>query len=84
MHVGNVVCMSTLQIRDVPDDVRRTLKERAARSGKSLSSYALEELARSARRPTIAELDERILTRGAAHPTTPAADLIRADRDERR
>ena len=68
--------MSTLQIRDVPDDVRRTLKERAARSGKSLSSYALEELARSARQPTIEELDARILTRGAEKHDDCAVALV--------
>jgi antitoxin FitA len=48
----NVVHMSKMiQIRDVPDDVHRTLKVRAAAEGLSLSDYIkrdLEELARQA------------------------------------
>ena len=75
--------MSTLQIRDVPDDVRTTLKVRAAEAGMSLSAYVLRELTRSARQPTLAELDERIRTRGTTRPATPAADVIRSDRATR-
>lgn len=48
----NVVHMSKMiQIRDVPDEVHRTLKVRAAAEGLSLSDYIkrdLEELARQA------------------------------------
>lgn len=48
----NVVHMSKMiQIRDVPDDVHRTLKVRAAAEGLSLSDYIkrdLEELAKQA------------------------------------
>jgi len=48
----NVIHMSKMiQIRDVPDDVHRTLKVRAAAEGLSLSDYVkrdLEELAKQA------------------------------------
>ena len=48
----NVVHMSKMiQIRDVPDEVHRTLKVRAAAEGLSLSDYIkrdLEELAKQA------------------------------------
>jgi plasmid stability protein len=53
-----------LQVRDVPDDVHAELRRRAAAAGMSLSEFALQELARLARRPTVAEL----LDRAAARP----------------
>ena len=53
-------CMASLQIREVPEDVHRILKSRAAAAGQSLSEYALAELRKSAERPTIAELTARI------------------------
>jgi plasmid stability protein len=77
--------MSTLQIRNVPDDIKRVLKARAAAAGQSLSEYALAELRRSAERPTFAELTERIRARGGPmRPLMPsAADILRAERDAR-
>lgn len=52
--------MSTLYIRDVPDDVTATLKQRAADAGMSLSSFVKEELTRIAERPTNAQLLDRL------------------------
>jgi antitoxin FitA len=52
--------MKTLQIRNVPDDVHRRLKARAAREGRSLSEFALSELRRSLERPTWDEWLERV------------------------
>ncbi len=74
--------MSTLQVRDVPDDVRQTLKVRAAAAGQSLSEYLLGELSRLARQPTLEELTLRIGHRGAIEPETRAADVLRAEREE--
>lgn len=54
----------TIQIRNVPDDVHRTLRVRAAADGMSLSEYVLREITRVARRPTIAE----VLARADAEP----------------
>jgi plasmid stability protein len=73
--------MGLIQIRDVPEDVHRTLKSRAAAEGRSLSDYVLTEVTRIARTPTPEELDERIRARGAAGVTT---DEILAARDEGR
>jgi plasmid stability protein len=73
--------MGLIQIRDVPDDVHRTLKARAASEGRSLSDYVLDEVTRLARTPTPEELDERIRARGSAAVTT--ADILDA-RDEGR
>ena len=74
--------MGLIQIRDVPDDVHRTLKVRAAAEGRSLSDYVLEEIKRMARTPTPAELDERIRSRGRAGVST--ADILAARDDGRR
>jgi len=60
-----------IQIRNVPDDVHRELKVRAARAGMSLSDYLNAELVRvAAHRPLgelVAELaDDPVLRRGEA------------------
>lgn len=73
---------SLIQIRDVPEDVHRTLKSRAAASGTSLSEYLRALLARSASRPTVAELAERVSVRGAASLGEPSEDAVRRLRDE--
>jgi plasmid stability protein len=73
--------MSTLQVRNVPEDVQRTLKARAAAAGQSLSEYVLAELSTIARRPTLAELAARIRHRGTVEPGAPAAEILRAERE---
>lgn len=73
--------MGLIQIRDVPQDVHRTLKARAAARGMSLSEYVLREMTRAARTPTPDELDERIRARGRAGVST---DDILAARDANR
>lgn len=75
--------MKTLQIRNVPDDVHRRLKARAAIEGRSLSELALSELTRSLERPTRQELLERIASREPVEIPGGAAELIRAERDSR-
>jgi antitoxin FitA len=62
--------MGLIQIRNVPEDVHRTLKSRAAARGRSLSDYVLEEITRTARTPTPEELDDRIRSRPRAGVTT--------------
>ena len=73
--------MGLIQIRNVPDDVHRTLKVRAAAEGTSLSDYVLREVTRVARTPTPDELDARIRQRRPAGVTT---DDILAARDSGR
>jgi plasmid stability protein len=75
--------MKTLQVRNVPDDLHRTLKVRAAQSGTSLSEYVLAELRRAAERPTRAELLERIRSRPRVRRPFDAASLVREERDAR-
>ena len=63
----NVQRMSKMiQVRDVPDEVHRTLKTRASASGMSLSDYIKRDLERVASRPALEEVDARITARGAS------------------
>lgn len=73
--------MTTLQVRNVPDDVSRVLKARAAREGQSLSDYTLRLLEREASRPTRAELLERLSTRPESSFEESSVDIIRRARD---
>jgi len=74
--------MKMVQVRNVPDDVHRKLKERAAREGTTLSALILREMERMANRPSPEELFERIRSRTPVGGP-PAADLIRSERDQR-
>ncbi|MGH9155080.1 MAG: FitA-like ribbon-helix-helix domain-containing protein [Acidimicrobiales bacterium] len=75
--------MKMLQIRNVPDEVHRLLKSRAAMEGKSLSELALAELTRSLERPTRLELIARVQARERAVVSQSSADAVRAERDVR-
>jgi plasmid stability protein len=46
---------SMIQIRNVPDELHRDLKVRAAQTGMTLSDYLLAELRALAVRPTMSE-----------------------------
>jgi hypothetical protein len=74
--------MKLIQIRNVPDDLHRALKARAAQEGSTLSDYILAELPRLADRPTPAQVMERIQRREPVGGP-PAAELIRAERESR-
>lgn len=69
-------------MRDVPEDVHRVLKARAASAGLSLSEYLRGVLARTAARPTPAELSARILARGVVGLEEPSETSVRALRDQ--
>jgi antitoxin FitA len=83
LQVNYAYRMSTLQIWDVPDEVKDVLKVRAARAGQSLSEYTLAQLRHLTEQPTFEELWERIKTRGPVETTTSAADILREERDAR-
>ena len=48
--------MATIQVRNVPDEVARVFKVRAAVAGKSLQEYMLSEMIRNAERASVDEL----------------------------
>lgn len=70
-----------VQIRNVPDPLHRKLKVRAADAGQTLSDYLLAELERLAARPTRDEMLARVHSRKRVTLTTPAAVVIREERD---
>lgn len=75
--------MASLQIRNVPDELHRRLKARAALEGRSLSEYALGELRRAMQQPTRRELAERVAAFDRITLAESAADAVRAERDAR-
>lgn len=71
-----------LQIRNVPEDVRRALKARAAARGESLNTYLLDLIERDAARPTVKDVLDRAARR-AGHANASAVDVLDALRSER-
>ena len=71
----------TIQIRNVPPDVHRTLRTRAAAAGESLSSYILAEIVLLAERPPIADVLARAELRGPGASTDAIVSAVRAGRD---
>jgi plasmid stability protein len=72
-----------VQLRNVPEALHRKLKARASLEGMSLSDYLIAEIRRSAERPTVAELRERLARRSPVSPRVPPAEAVRAERDSR-
>jgi len=72
-----------IQIRNVPDDLHRRLKARAAMSGQSLSDYLLLEMKEIAGRPTLAEFRERLHQREAVAAELDIAAIVREERAAR-
>lgn len=72
-----------VQIRNVPDDLHRKLKSRAALAGMSISEYLLREMERSLARPTPEELLERLRSHGRVQLTESVADAVAAEREGR-
>jgi plasmid stability protein len=70
-----------IQIRNVPDEVHRTLKVRAAQAGMTLSDYLLSEIEQIAEKPTLAEMMERLRRREPVELDEPPDVTIRRLRD---
>ena len=74
--------MSTMiQIRNVPPDVHRRVKARAALAGMSMSEFILRELQRSLERPTRKDLLTRIARLPELELDPSPAALLREERD---
>lgn len=61
---------SMIQVRNVPDEVHRTLKMRAAAAGLSLSDYIKRDLVQAASGPSLEEIDARVRARGPSRVRT--------------
>lgn len=73
--------MSSIQVRNVPEQLHRQLKIRAAEAGQTLSDYVLDELRVAADRPTmrrwLRDVDALPPIEGAP---TPAAEVLAGER----
>lgn len=72
--------MKTIQIRNVPDDVHRALRTRAAAAGMSLSDLAREELTTAAGRPPIRDVLRRSGDRPGGTTTAAVVTAVRSAR----
>jgi antitoxin FitA len=82
---NNVLHMSKMiQIRNVPDELHRELKQRAALAGMSMSDYIKRELSRKSRKSTIKEIGARSRGRSAESTLTThkIVDIIRESRGD--
>lgn len=71
-----------LQIKDVPPDVHRILKARAALEGVSLTEYARRTLELAARRPSRDELIAELSSIEPVDPGESAADALTRVRND--
>ena len=81
----NVVHMSKMiQIRNVPDDLHRQLKIRAAAAGMNMSDYIKRELDLRTRKSTIRELAAQRDAQGrrSTSTTQQLVDIIRESRGD--
>ncbi len=72
-----------VQIRNVPIELHRRLKARAAIEGLSMSDYVLREVRKALERPTRQEVLERLRAQPVRRLRRSAADVLRVERDSR-
>jgi plasmid stability protein len=72
-----------IQIRNVPAELHRRLKARAAIEGMSMSDYVMREVRKALQCPTRQEVLDRLAARPLRRLRRPAAHIIRAERDSR-
>lgn len=72
-----------IQVRNVPDELHRRLKARAAMAGMSLSEYLLVELRRAAELPTMEEMLARISEREDVDLGEGVVEAVRSEREGR-
>ena len=78
----NLFYMSKMiQIRNVPDDLHRTLKVRAAKAGMTLSDYLLSEIEQVAEKPSLREWLEMVGRDEPVELDEPPEVTIRRMRD---
>jgi antitoxin FitA len=76
--------MTSVQIKDVPEETHAVLRQRAAAAHQSLQEYLRAWLIREASQPTVEEVLDRAGGRsGGSVPLDSAVESIRSDRDRR-
>ena len=74
--------MTSVQIKDVPEETHRVLRRRAAEAHQSLQEYLRARLIEEAARPTLDEVLARAEGRSGGSLTfDDAVQAVRADRD---
>jgi plasmid stability protein len=84
MHSHHHDSMTSITVRNVPDEVRDELAARAARAGRSLQEHLRAELIELASKPTVDELVATVRARKQATGSRLSATRILAHRDEDR
>lgn len=72
-----------IHIRNVPDELHRRAKARAALEGITLSDLALRALESEVRRMSVAEITARVKELGPAYGAPAAAEMLRGEREAR-
>ena len=72
-----------IQVRNVPDEIHRQIKARAALAGMSMSEFILQELKRVIERPSRDELLDRLARLPEVELEVSPAVLVRRERDSR-
>lgn len=72
-----------IQIRNVPDELHRKLKVRAAEMGLTLSDYLKGEIERIADMPTLDEMLDRLALLPPVDLGERIEDAVRAERESR-
>lgn len=80
---SHVASMSMIQIRNVPEELHRELKARAARAGMTLSDYLMDLIRKASERPEPEVLLRRIRERAPIYPAESPAEAVRAEREAR-
>jgi plasmid stability protein len=75
--------LAMVQVRNVPGEIHRRLKARAAIEGMSMSDYILRELRKALDRPTRQEVLDRIRAGPPRRLSRSPAEMIREERDSR-
>jgi hypothetical protein len=72
---------TSITIRHVPQDVRNTLAARAAKDGRSLQEYMLDQVIRLAAKPSIHDLVDDVRRRKQRTPRQVTRKMILEARD---
>ncbi len=78
---GRFIIGTMVQLRNVPAELRRQLKVRAAMEGLLVSDHVLRKVCKALERPARQEVLERLTARPVKRLRRTAADVIRAERN---
>ena len=70
-----------IQIRNIPDELHRELKARAAQSGMTLSDYLLAEIREVAVKPTMRQWLDRVSQRESVETSLTSSEAIHLERE---